>query len=99
MLRAFVAQRPDDPFPRYGLALELRNAGDLEAAWGAFAELLEAHPGYTPTYLHAGNTLVALGRRAQARDIYRRGVEACRKAGDGKTAGELEGALAELGPA
>jgi tetratricopeptide (TPR) repeat protein len=96
MLQAYVAQHPNDPFPRYGLALEHKNAGRLEEAWEAFAELMQLHPTYTAAYLHAGNTAVALGRLDDARAVYVRGVEACAKAGDAHARGELEGALAAL---
>jgi tetratricopeptide (TPR) repeat protein len=99
MLKAFIAQRPSDPFPQYGLALEHKNAGQLEEAWGAFAALMEKHPTYTAAYLHAGNTAVALGRIEDARAVYTRGVEASAKAGDAHARGELEGALAALPPA
>jgi tetratricopeptide (TPR) repeat protein len=99
MLKAFIAQRPSDPFPRYGLALEYKNAGRLDEARAEFVTLMDAHPTYTAAYLHAGNTLVALGRPDDARAIYVRGVEACIKAGDGHARGELEGALATLPPA
>ncbi len=97
MLRSFIDQRPTDPFPRYALALEHRNAGQLDDAWRAFQELLTHHTDYTATYLHAGATLVALGRVEEARDVYRRGVEACVRKGDHHALGELEGALAGLG--
>jgi hypothetical protein len=46
----------------------------------------------------AGGTLVALGRRDEAGDVYRRGLEAAAKKGDQHAAGELESALAELRP-
>ncbi len=97
MLEAFVLQRPDDPFPKYALALEHKNAGDLPRAWSLFEALLAAHADYTATYLHAGNTLVGLGRTEEARALYRRGVEVCARAGDSHARGELEGALAALG--
>jgi tetratricopeptide (TPR) repeat protein len=97
MLRAFIAQRPTDPFPKYALALEHKNAGELEAAWSQFEVLMEGHADYTASYLHAGNTLVALGRLNEARAIYRRGIEVCARVGDGHARGELEGALAGLG--
>lgn len=98
MLKAFIAQRPSDPFPRYGLALEYKNSGRLDEAQGEFASLMDAHPAYTAAYLHAGNTAVALGRPEDAREIYVRGVQACIKAGDSHARGEIEGALATLPP-
>jgi tetratricopeptide (TPR) repeat protein len=95
-LKSFIAQRPDDPFPKYALALEYKNAARLEEAREAFEVLVAAHPAYTPAYLHAGNTLVALGRVADARAVYQRGIEACARAGDAHARGELEGALGTL---
>jgi tetratricopeptide (TPR) repeat protein len=98
MLQAYVAQRPDDPFPRYGLALEHKNAGRLEEAWQVFETLMQKNPTYTAAYLHAGNTAVALGRVEIARGVYERGIAATIKAGDAHARGELEGALATLPP-
>jgi tetratricopeptide (TPR) repeat protein len=96
-IQGFIDQRPNDPFPRYALAQEYKNAGRLAEAEATFTELLAAHPTYTAGYLHAGNTLVALGRVDDARAVYQRGVEACARAGDSHARGELEGALAGLG--
>lgn len=93
MLRTFIAQSPGDPFPRYGLAQELKNTGDLTGAWGEFSSLLEAFPDYVPAYLHAGNTLVALARLDEAREVYSRGLSVCRRVGDMKTLGEIQSAL------
>jgi tetratricopeptide (TPR) repeat protein len=97
--KSFIQRSPTDPFPRYGLAMELKGRGDLDGAWAAFAELLAQFPDYVPTYLMAGGTLVALGRRDEAGDVYRRGLEAAAKKGDRHALGELESALAELRPA
>jgi tetratricopeptide (TPR) repeat protein len=95
-LLAFITQNPSDPFPRYALALEYKNAGRLEDARTTFDALMAAHPDYTASYLHAGNTLVALGQKEEARAVYQRGVEACVRKGDLHTRGEIEGALAVL---
>jgi predicted Zn-dependent protease len=99
LLRGFIAQRPGDPFPRYALAMEHKNAGQLDAAWETFKVLMEAHPDYVPGYLHAGNTLVALGRVAEARVVLGNGVAASSRCGDSHARGELEGALSALGVA
>ena len=45
-----------------------------------------------------GGTLVALGRREEAVDVYRRGLEAASRKGDQHAHRELEAALAELQP-
>ena len=98
MLKSFVSSNPADPFPRYGLALEYRNQGQLEEAAATFRELLERSPDYTAAYLHAGNTLVALGRPDEARAVYQAGVAACAQKGDLHARGEIEAALAALAP-
>ena len=95
--KSFIARAPGDPFPRYGLAMELRGQGQLAEAWAAFSELLEQFPDYVPSYLMAGNTLVALGQREEAAAVYRRGIAAATRKGDAHARGELEGALGELG--
>lgn len=96
-LRAFIAQRPRDPFPRYALALEYKNANRVEEACALFNGLMTEDPDYTATYLHAGNLLVALGLRDEARATYQSGIAACARRGDTHARGELEGALAALG--
>ena len=95
-LVGFIQQKPQDPFPRYALALEYKNAGRLDEARTTFDALMSAHPDYTAAYLHAGNTLLALGLRDDARAVYQRGVEVCVRRGDAHARGELEGALASL---
>lgn len=92
--KSFIARTPNDPFPRYGLAMEYRSRGELAEAWSTFAELLERFPDYVPTYLMAGGTLVALGRKDEAVDLYRRGIQVA-GVRDPHARGELESALNE----
>jgi tetratricopeptide (TPR) repeat protein len=92
-LRAFAEARPQDPFPRYALALEHRNAGSHPEALAVFRDLMAAHPDYVPAYLHAGNVLTSLGDHAEAKVVWRQGVEVARRKGDHHAAGELEAAL------
>ena len=96
MLMQFVEANADDPFPRYGLAMEFKNAGRLEDADRAFSELMNRFPDYTPAYLHAGNVARDLGRIDAAVAIYRAGVEACSRKRDEHAQGELESALAAV---
>jgi tetratricopeptide (TPR) repeat protein len=94
--RSFIEKSPRDPFPRYGLAMELRNRGQLTESADAFAALLTGFPDYVPAYLMAGNTLAELGRRGEAADAYRRGIDTATVGGDLHAKKELETALAEL---
>lgn len=91
--RSFIERTPADPFPRYGLAMEYKTRGDLESAWLAFSELIDRFSDYVPTYLMAGGTLVSLGRRSQAAEIYRKGIEVATRCADNHARSELEEAL------
>lgn len=95
-LRSFVAQRPQDPFPRYALGMELKGCGDLQAARDVFAGVMAEFPDYIACYAPAGEVLVALDRRDDARSVYAKGIEVCARKGDGHTRGNLEDALAAL---
>lgn len=78
--------------------MELKTQGQLAEAWEQFAELIAEFPDYVATYLMAGGTLVSLGRKDQAADTYRKGIEVATARGDQHARRELEGALAELAP-
>jgi tetratricopeptide (TPR) repeat protein len=96
-LKNMVAQQPGDSFLRYGLAMEYKNAGDLEAALGEFRSLLGVNPDYSAAYFHGGQTLERLGRLDEARALYREGIEAATRKGDLHTRSEIQAALEMLG--
>jgi len=93
VLKSMVEQNPADTFSRYGLAMELRNTGDLESAMREFHELRRLNPDYSATYFHAGQTLERLGRIDQAREFYLEGIEVTGRKGDLHAKSELQGAL------
>lgn len=97
MLKQFIEQNPEDPFPRYGLAMELVQRGERAAAREAFEDLVNRSPDYVATYLMYGNLLAEDGDGAEAGAIFRRGIEVARAGGDGHAASELAAALADLG--
>ena len=99
MLLGFIQQKPQDPFPRYALALEYKNAERLAESRQQFDLLIREHPDYTAGYLHAGNLYLALGERASAAKIYRVGIDECIRRGDAHARGELEGALSAIASA
>ena len=96
ILKSFAEKRPQDPFPRYALAMELKTAGDLLAAWQVFEPLIADHPDYVPAYAPAGEVLGALGRRSEAREIYGKGIEAARRRDDPHARDHLEAVLLQL---
>src|SRR5438128_2056914 len=95
-IRKILEQAPNDPFPRYGLAMELKNLGRLHEALDAFAELERRHPDYVPQYLMHFNLLVTHKRKDDAKALAARGLAAARKKGDGHAAGELQAAVDQL---
>ncbi len=96
VLQQLVARGASDPFPYYGLALELRSAGREEDAVEAFRSLRAKFPDYVAQYLMAGQLLQKLGRIDDAREWLTAGVEVARSARDSHAAGEIEAALAGL---
>jgi predicted Zn-dependent protease len=93
ILKSMVEQNPTDCFARYGLAMEYRNTGDLDAAVGEFRALMAAHPDYAPAYFHGGQTLQRMGRVTEAREVYQQGVEVTARSGDSHARSEMQGAL------
>ncbi len=96
MIRSLAQQRPQDPFPRYALAMEFKTSSDTEGAWREFAALIAEHPDYIASYAPAGEVLVGLGRLEEARDVYGKGIEACTRRNDAHTRDHLESALHAL---
>jgi len=92
-LRAYIAGHPNEAFPRYALAIEYKNGNRFAEAREEFTVLMRDHADYVATYLHAGNTCLALGDRAAAREAFARGIEVAARKGDAHARGELEGAL------
>ena len=88
-----VEQNPGDSFARYGLAMEYRNIGDLEAAMGEFRALMASHPDYAPAYFHGGQTLERMGLLEEAREIYLQGIEVTTRRGDQHARSEMQAAL------
>jgi len=96
LLEAFVAEKPDDAFSRYGLALDYMNSGEAAKAEAQFRELLERNPTYVPGYQMLGQLLAKQSRTDDARAILAAGISAAAKSGNGHAQSEMEGLLAEL---
>ena len=94
--KIYISQTPHDPFPRYGLAMEYRSNGQIDKAQAIFDDLVRHFPDYVPTYLMAGNNLLELGRRDDAADVFRKGVEVSQRKRDAHAKSELLSALSDL---
>ncbi len=91
-----IAQTPNDPFPRYALAMEYRSTGQLDKARLVFKDLAGQFPDYVPTYLLYGSTLVELGESVEAEEIFQRGIAVAGRKRDSHARDELQGALEHL---
>ena len=96
-IEEMLADEPNDPFLRYGLAMEHLGAGDVEGAVRCLRDLIALDPGYVPAYQQCAQALARLGRTAEAADVFRRGIAAARQKGDEHAAGEMQGMLDSLG--
>ena len=95
-MRQFAEQFPDNPFPRYALALEYKNAGESEAAVETFRLLTTRLPDYVPAYLQFGMLLDQMGRIDEAREVLTTGIEKARETGNSHALGEMQGVLSGL---
>lgn len=96
-LHRFIDASPDEPFPRYALALELKGKGDARGAAAELEELVRRKPDYLAAYLMLGMVLQTLDRAADARDAFLKGQEVARRQGNTHTLSELTQALETLG--
>src|SRR6185312_7608122 len=92
-LRVFVAQAPENAFARYGLAMELKQQGESDAALEQFQLLAERHPDYAAGFQQAGQLLLSLGRTSDARQRLLAGIAAAERTGDAHAAAEMRGLL------
>jgi Tfp pilus assembly protein PilF len=96
-IEELLADDPNDPFLRYGLAMEYVSAGEDQSALARFEELFAMAPEYVPAYLQAGQALVRLGETGKARDMFTRGIAVARRQGEQHAAEEMQGFLTGLG--
>lgn len=95
-MKQFIEQAPDNPFPRYALAMEFKSAQRLEEAVDTLGHLATHAPDYVATYLQWGMLLEQLGREDEARRAFEAGIEWAGKKGDQHALSELQGALSAL---
>jgi Flp pilus assembly protein TadD len=95
-IEEMLADDPNDPFLRYGLAMEHVGEGQDDEAVRCFQELLQRSPDYVPGYMQAGRALARLARDDEAREMYRSGITAARQKGDSHAADEMQAFLDEL---
>jgi len=97
MLTEILEQAPNDPFARYGLALEYSKSGDTDRAMAEFKKLLSANPDYTAGYFMAAQTLAGASRTQEAKQMLADGIASARRTGNTHAQSEMESMLEGLG--
>ena len=97
MLTEILEQAPNDPFARYGLALEYSKSGDTDRAMAEFKKLLSANPDYTAGYFMAAQTLAGASRTQEAKQMLADGIASARRSGNTHAQSEMESMLEGLG--
>ena len=95
-LRELLALDPKNSFARYGVAMELVNRGETDAALNEFDTLLNNDPDYTAGYFMAAQTLAAAGRKAEAIARLKAGVSSAARSGNRHALSEMQAMLDEL---
>ncbi|MBX2893901.1 MAG: tetratricopeptide repeat protein [Cyclobacteriaceae bacterium] len=95
MLKKYMQEDADDPFPVYALALEYQ-ATDAEKARALFELLLTNHPHYLPTYYMAGIFFIQCNQTDQGISILKRGLEIAKAQHNTSTVREIQGVLDNL---
>jgi tetratricopeptide (TPR) repeat protein len=89
-IEEMLAEDPNDPFLRYGLAMEYVSAGDDTAAVKCLQDLIGVASDYVPAYQQLGQILVRLGRSAEARQAWTQGVQIAQKVGNEHARDEMQ---------
>jgi len=95
-LKEILALDPKNSFARYGIAVELANRGEVDAAVAEFDQLLAQDPDYTAGYFMAAQTLAKAGRNPEAIERLKSGISCAARTGNRHALGEMQGMLDEL---
>ncbi len=100
-LKKLIEDRPHDARLRFGLALEYEKAGRWEEVVEQLRRYLDTAEDEGNAWGRLGAALRQLGRDVEARDAYRRGIDAARRHRHPTMADEFEDVLADWddGPA
>ena len=95
-LKEILALDPKNSFARYGIAVELANRGEIDAAMTEFDKLLSIDPDYTAGYFMSAQTLAKHGRTAEAIARLKSGISCAARTDNRHALSEMQGMLDEL---
>jgi len=96
-LETMLERKPEDSRLRFGLALEYLRAGRRQDGVRELRAYLAASDDEGNAWGRLAAVLQEMGEREQAKEAYRRGIEAAYQYGHPTMAEEFERALEELG--
>ena len=88
-LEKLVGTPRDGALLRYSLGLDYEKAGQLDKALEHLREALARDPLYSAAWKTLARVLTDLGRREEALQAYRQGIEAAAKKGDRQAEKEM----------
>lgn len=91
-----VAEQPDEPRARYGLAVALRQAERWSEAADQYRAYLDLATDEGAAYGHLAECLAALGQPDAAADAYLAGIDAALKHGHNGLADDFQQAMEAL---
>ena len=92
-LKKMLSEDPNDPFALYGLALEYKSGGDLDAAQPLLEKSLQIDPKQVFAYYQLAEVLIGNDDLELAIDTLQRGIQVAQEAKDAKAVNELEALL------
>ena len=95
-LGEFLKATPNDCFVKHALALEYIKQGDDGLAEVQFRELLAIDENYIGSYYHLAKLLERNGKAEEAVEVYLKGMEKAKAAGDRHAHSELQSAWEDL---
>lgn len=95
-LKEILSLDPKNSFARYGIAVELKNRGEIDAALKEFDLLLAGDPDYTAGYFMAAQTLAGAGRTQEAVARLKAGISSAARAGNSHALSEMQAMLEDL---
>jgi Tfp pilus assembly protein PilF len=96
LLSQILEQNPTDAFARYGLAMAYLSDGQTDNALAEFSTTIEHNPNYVPAYQMSAQTLIRLGRTAEARSRLHTGLSVAQQTGNTHAGSELQAMLDDL---
>jgi len=95
-LELMLERGQDSPLLRFSLGQECLKAGDLVTAIDHLRQAVDQNPRYSAAWKALGEAHARAGSAARAAEVYERGIEAAREAGDLQAAKEMDVFLKRL---